>query len=285
MTETIRIERFEDAAAFEQLVRPSLLRDEIGNNLLLSTTRRVVDEGGEFLLLAARIGDRMPFAAVRYGAFALVVSKGEVAAVRPLAVSAAGFIPDLPGVVGPVETALPFADAFSAASGRSVRPDVTTTLYALWAVPHLSRPAAGLLRLARAEEARWIADWLVAFATEAGLPHGERTREYQDAMTMRRIDRGLQFVWKVSGRPVSIASCIPVGDGGARIGGVYTPPAERGRGYASACVAAISQRVLDEGKTWCSLFADAANPVSNAIYQRLGYREDCTYGAFGFTAR
>jgi predicted GNAT family acetyltransferase len=281
VTGRIRIERFEDAAAFERLVRPSLLRDEIGNNLLLSTTRRAVDEGGEFLLLAARIGDRVPFAAVRYGAFALAVSKGEIAAVRPLADSVAEITPELPGVVGPVETALTFAEAFSAATGRPVRRDLTMTLYALRAVTHLSRPAGGLLRLARAEEAEWIARWLVAFATEAGLPQGERSREYQDAMTVRRIARGLQFVWEVAGRPVSIAGCVAVGDGGARIGGVYTPPPERGRGYASACVAALSQHALDEGKTWCSLFADAANPISNALYRRLGYREDCIYGSFG----
>lgn len=52
---------------------------------------------------------------------------------------------------------------------------------------------------------------------------------------------------------------------------VYTPPAARGRGYASACVAALSQRVLDDGAHFCMLYTDLANPVSNAIYQRIGY--------------
>ena len=54
-------------------------------------------------------------------------------------------------------------------------------------------------------------------------------------------------------------------------GPVYTPPEERGQGYASAAVAALSQHVLDSGATPC-LFTDQANPTSNAIYQRLGYR-------------
>ena len=58
---------------------------------------------------------------------------------------------------------------------------------------------------------------------------------------------------------------------GGSIGGVYTPKEHRGHGYASACVAALSQRQLDAGKQFCCLFADLANPTSNGIYQKIGY--------------
>jgi predicted GNAT family acetyltransferase len=53
---------------------------------------------------------------------------------------------------------------------------------------------------------------------------------------------------------------------------VYTPPEKRGNGYASACVAALSQRQLDAGKRFCTLFTDLSNSTSNALYQRVGYR-------------
>ena len=56
------------------------------------------------------------------------------------------------------------------------------------------------------------------------------------------------------------------------MGLVYTPSDLRGRGYASACVAELSQRILDSGKAFCTLFTDLANPISNSIYQRIGYR-------------
>ena len=55
------------------------------------------------------------------------------------------------------------------------------------------------------------------------------------------------------------------------VNGVYTPPEHRGRGYATSCVAALSARLLAEGRRFCFLFTDAANPTSNAIYQRIGY--------------
>ena len=63
----------------------------------------------------------------------------------------------------------------------------------------------------------------------------------------------------------------PAGFGVARVGPVYTPQEHRGRGYASAAVAEVSRRLLDEGARVC-LFTDQANPTSNRIYEALGYR-------------
>ena len=59
---------------------------------------------------------------------------------------------------------------------------------------------------------------------------------------------------------------------GVRVNMVYTPPELRRRGYASACVAALSQRMLDSGKKFCFLYTDLSNPTSNKIYQEIGYR-------------
>ena len=51
----------------------------------------------------------------------------------------------------------------------------------------------------------------------------------------------------------------------------YTPPRLRGRGYATACVAALTQRILDQGDR-AILYTNLANPTSNLIYRRIGYR-------------
>lgn len=72
--------------------------------------------------------------------------------------------------------------------------------------------------------------------------------------------------------PGDVASLQGATRHGIRVGFVYTPPGLRGRGYASACVAAVSERALASGKRFCTLYTDLANPTSNAIYQRLGYR-------------
>ena len=62
---------------------------------------------------------------------------------------------------------------------------------------------------------------------------------------------------------------------GIRVSFVYTPEAMRGRGYATACVAALTQMLIDRGNRYCVLYADLANAASNAIYQRIGYEPLC----------
>jgi predicted GNAT family acetyltransferase len=60
--------------------------------------------------------------------------------------------------------------------------------------------------------------------------------------------------------------------GQARIGPVYTPPELRGRGFGGAATAAVTRAALDDGAEGVVLFTDLANPTSNTLYQRLGYR-------------
>ncbi len=59
---------------------------------------------------------------------------------------------------------------------------------------------------------------------------------------------------------------------GCAINLVYTPPPLRLLGYASNCVATLSQKMLDDGKSFCTLYTDLSNPTSNKIYRQVGYR-------------
>ena len=83
-------------------------------------------------------------------------------------------------------------------------------------------------------------------------------------------DGGIVF-WEDGGAVVSMAGFGGLTPNGIRIGPVYTPPELRGRGYASALTAELTQRLLDGGRRFCFLFTDLANPTSNSIYQRIGY--------------
>jgi predicted GNAT family acetyltransferase len=98
-------------------------------------------------------------------------------------------------------------------------------------------------------------------------PHGQDMRE----LVERLIGAEGLGVWD-DGGPVPVAARSRPTPTGASINLVYTPPKNRGRGYATACVAALSRRLLDFGKTFCTLFTNLANPTSNKIYRRVGYR-------------
>jgi hypothetical protein len=62
---------------------------------------------------------------------------------------------------------------------------------------------------------------------------------------------------------------------GVAVAFVYTPPAHRRQGYATSCVAELTQRQLETGAEFCCLYTDLANPTSNSIYAKIGYRPVC----------
>ena len=175
--------------------------------------------------------------------------------------------PLLTAAVGPTVTVQTFAEAWCAATGTSWSTLVDMSIYC---VHRVQKPAGvpGSQRTATEDDVPLLQRWLIEFSREA---LGEELDEDQELQLRRRVRDGAWFIWEVDRQPVSMAVIARRTPNGAIISGVYTPPSLRRCGYASACVAALSQHFLDEGYRFCALFADRANPTSNSIYQRMGY--------------
>ncbi|KAI8907327.1 hypothetical protein EDD86DRAFT_209334 [Gorgonomyces haynaldii] len=109
-------------------------------------------------------------------------------------------------------------------------------------------------------------DWTAAFANELNMPFTP-DRESQH----RGLVRGAIAIYSVNNKLVSTASISGGGQVG-RIGCVYTPPQERGNGYASHTVSLLCKAKLEKFKH-IMLFADEMNPVSNKIYQNIGFKK------------
>ena len=89
---------------------------------------------------------------------------------------------------------------------------------------------------------------------------------------LRRLRAGRLWFWvNQAGDRVHLTGASPPSFGVARVGPVYTPAAQRGRGWARNAVAEISRRIQAQGARVC-LFTDQANPTSNKIYAALGYQ-------------
>jgi predicted GNAT family acetyltransferase len=108
---------------------------------------------------------------------------------------------------------------------------------------------------------------------QAGRERGESPYESPtDEELARRIEGGRLFVWvDEADDAVNLTAASLPAFGVSRIGPVYTARDERGRGYASAAVHAVSKLLRDSGEQPC-LFTDQANPTSNRIYESIGYR-------------
>jgi GNAT superfamily N-acetyltransferase len=160
-----------------------------------------------------------------------------------------------------------FAAAWQEHTGEAVHLGMRMRLYALDRLLPPDPPPPGRARTAAAADRDLLLAWFEKFHDEAG-PAGPRdsTREVDS-----RIGYGGLVFWEHGGQPVSLAGRTPA-VGQARVGPVYTPPGLRGRGFGAAVTAAVTQAALDEGAEGVVLFTDLANPTSNTLYQRLGYR-------------
>ncbi len=185
-----------------------------------------------------------------------------------------------PGVNGPSGLVDRFAQAWTQENGRRYRVRMRERVYELREVSRLSY-SPGTLRLTVENDLELVARWRTAFLKEA--VEGEDL-ETARKVSARRIAAGDMFLWE-DGEPVSMAMRSRPTPHGITVTSVYTPPEFRQRGYATSCVAALSQLLLDQGKAFCNLFTDLANPTSNAIYQKIGYRPVCDFHLIRFEAQ
>jgi uncharacterized protein len=142
----------------------------------------------------------------------------------------------------------------------------------------LPGPGGGRLRKAAPADLDRIKGWWYAARLEM---MGDADPEECRQTAAYRLADGDIFVWD-TGEPVSMASKTRPTKRGISIGMVYTPAELRRRGYATACVGELSRLLLREGWTYCTLYADLANPISNSIYQRIGYRAIGDYEEYTF---
>jgi predicted GNAT family acetyltransferase len=184
----------------------------------------------------------------------------------------------LPGVNGPKETSRAFAERWAKKETCTYQLHRSLRIYQLsHVIP--PRPVNGRMRLALPTERDVLVQWAQNFGDEIGEP---QTNQQATEMVERAIGDERVYVWDDDGLRSMAAWSSPTTHG-IRINLVYTPPELRGQGYASACVAALSQAMLNSGRRFCYLFTDLSNPVSNQLYQRIGYVPVCDFAEYRFT--
>ena len=174
----------------------------------------------------------------------------------------------VPGVLGPAPVADAWAELWREENGRPPQPGMRQRVFELRQVQPLTLPP-GQLRLAMADDFELMVGWVQAFHEDANIRDDLDSAELLARGKMQNEDL---FLWEnEAGEPVSMAAKSRPTRRGISVSLVYTPAELRGRGYATACVATLSQQLLAEGYQFCTLFTDLSNPVSNHIYEKIGY--------------
>jgi uncharacterized protein len=274
----MHVRRFDDPVKFMQVCGTFLAENEAENGLILGVVEGFIAGGtaplGLFLAAIEDERDRVVAAAMITPPHDLVLTRAPQEAIVALAEALAKAQQSVPGVLGTKTEAAFFAETWSHARGVRATRWRSERIYTLSKVIPPPWPI-GVLAKAESKHRELVVQWGARSAADTGNP-GE-TEGFRSA-----INEGRLFLWATD-EPVSMAFWTAPTPRGVRISGVYTPPAHRRHSYASALVASVSERMLASGKEFCFLYTDLANPISNSIYVRVGYRAvaDCAHYSFG----
>lgn len=286
----MNLTRYDDVHAFYQRVEPFLMQREAEHCLMLGILSAImkkpdmIDEPPYLAIVEADA--QIAAVIIQTPPFNLVFSHIE----EPQCAEVIQLVVDdlagdtLPGVLGEVEIAKNFAEAWAAQTGVSQRAIMNERIYRLDTVTPVAG-VSGYMRNITEDDREFVIQWLVDFAKGA-LPdkpedHAVERHEKMFENALKQETRGLRL-WIDNDQPVCLVGFGGRTPNGNRIGPVYTPPEFRKKGYGSALTAAVTQMLLDEGRTFCFLFTDLANPTSNHIYQEIGYKPVCDFDMYKF---
>ena len=261
----LRLMRHPTARAFLDASLPDLLLRESEYNLVIGLCMRLADEptqddGARFFRIEDAHGDPVGHAVRSSREWPLALTHMPDAAVALLRAE----FDDLAGVVGPRETVEQFV------RGTAARLHMAQFVYAATRIA-VPPSEGGAFVPADASGLDLAGRWTAAFVDDCNLPNAGDAELWKQRAADLIAGEQLFFWEDGGGTPVSMAARTRQSPNGATIAYVYTPPELRRRGHAGRVVGRLSQRLLDGGKSFCSLYTDASNPTSNSIYRSLGY--------------
>jgi uncharacterized protein len=275
----MQLHRFESIDKFWDATQAYLLQNEAENNLLLAVIHTLLHNPERYpdppYLAMVEIDGDVVVAAIRTPPRQLLLSKASD--LKSLTLVARDLHREpLPGVAGLVPELETFLQEWQGLTRQSYRLLTEMRIHQLTALQPLIA-ANGHLRLVTEKDRALLLEWLPAFHAETGL----EVIEDLERIVTNRLKNQNTYLWE-DNAPVSLAGGSQFSGTASRIGPVYTPPAYRRKGYATSCVAALSQKLLDEGCERCFLLTDLANPTSNHIYQEIGYVPVCDWHEYSF---
>ncbi|MDQ1446306.1 MAG: hypothetical protein QOI20_2770 [Acidimicrobiaceae bacterium] len=253
-----------------------LASDPVRHNLILTLlqTRIATGEAGRYWTV--RSGGRVAGVVVQspLDFRATLTPMGEEAVVAVARAIASDGI-RLPGINAEAAAAACFAGTWAEVAKTPATPFNGQRIYEMKVLdPPLG--VAGTPRQAGSPDRNLLLGWFDTFRAEVA----EDPRPNAEAVD-RRLAAGQVWLWEDCGATSMAVVTAPV-EGVVRVQAVYTPGEARRRGYAAALVGALSARLLEQG--WRPiLYTDLANPTSNSLYRRIGYRAvaECIGYRFG----
>lgn len=278
----MKLHQFESANLFYQKVEDYLLKDEVLHNLLLGATKNLINHPQRckikpYLAIVEQDEDIIAVIIMTIPYNLLLSRVKDLKAIDIIFQDLQQKYESLTNVNAPVIESKAFAEKWCLSTGKSYQ----LTALRIFKLEKVEFPSQvqGNLRLATENDKQLLKSWHNAFNLEA---LGKKSSNLDSESWVERVlQKKTAYLWD-SEIPVSIACSTRCTANGIGISMVYTPPEYRKKGYASACVAGLSQILLDKGYKFCFLFTDLSNPTSNKIYQEIGYQPVADWNNYCF---
>ncbi|WP_263701416.1 GNAT family N-acetyltransferase [Bacillus thuringiensis] len=265
----IQLHVYEESVNFKEEVTPFLEKNEQENNLILGVLQMVqqpifmgiAKQGEEIAVVFLQTEEKKQ----------IIVANAEISgvAIEVLAKELTKVYPDIPGLIGNKKVVQKLAEEIAVLENKKANVVMEQGIYELKQVKKKWN-GDGVFREVNSDEIPLIEKWISQFCKDVNLP---TTKEEAKQTAQTLIINHRLFGLEVDGKLVSVAAKTRPTKNNITVNFVYTPTEERKKGYASNCVAALSQRMLDEGYKTTTLYTDLANPTSNKIYQEIGYKQ------------
>ncbi|MDA1883288.1 GNAT family N-acetyltransferase [Bacillus cereus group sp. BY105LC] len=265
----IQLHVYEEIVNFKEEVTPFLEKNEQENNLILGVLQMVhqpifmgiAKQGEEIAVVFLQTEEKKQ----------IIVATSEMVEedIVELAKKLAEVYPDVPGLIGNKKIVQRLAEEIAVLENKKTTVAMEQGIYELKQVKKKWN-GDEVFREVNSDELTLIEQWIYQFCEDVNLP---TTKEEAKQTAHTLITNHRLFGLEVDGKLVSVAAKTRPTKNNITVNFVYTPKEERKKGYASNCVAALSQRMLDEGYKTTTLYTDLANPTSNKIYQEIGYEQ------------
>ncbi|MDA1798391.1 GNAT family N-acetyltransferase [Bacillus tropicus] len=265
----IQLHVYEEILTFKEAVTPFLEKNEQENNLILGVLQMVqqpifmgvAKQEEEIVIVFLQTEEKKQ----------IIVATSEMVEedIVELAKKLAEVYPNIPGLIGNKKIVQRLAEEIAVLENKKTTVAMEQGIYELKQVKKKWN-GDGVFREVNSDELTLIEQWIYQFCEDVKLP---TTKEEAKQTAHTLITNHRLFGLEVDGKLVSVAAKTRPTKNNITVNFVYTPTEARKKGYASNCVAALSQRMLDEGYKTTTLYTDLANPTSNKIYQEVGYEQ------------
>lgn len=264
----IQLQVYEEILRFKEDVTPFLEKNEQENNLMLGILQVATEA---IFMGVAKQGEESAVVFLQTVEKQIIVATSEIAEedIVELAKKLTKVYPDIPGFIGNKKIVQKLAEEIAILEQKEINVVMEQGVYELKQVKKKWN-GDGNFRVVSSDELSLIEQWIYQFCEDVKLP---TTKEEAKQTAYTLINNNRLFGLEVDGKLVSVAAKTRPTKNNITVNFVYTPKEVRKKGYASNCVAALSQRMLDEGYKTITLYTDLANPASNKIYQEIGYEQ------------